>query len=68
MVQASSDDEQAAMLLDIPIVVDELTFDQSVAVQTQKMDDEADNERRRQWRRWRHEVDMMQQEITTLDE
>jgi len=59
--------KEAPTFVDIPIVTDALTFDESVAAETQKLDELADAERRRQRHRWRQEVDMMQQEIVVLD-
>ena len=59
--------EKPKPLIDIPIIADRLTFDESLAAETQKLDELADAERRRQWRRWRREVDMMKEEIVVLD-
>lgn len=55
------------MLFDIPIVADTLTFDESVSAEMLKLEELADTERRRQWRRWQQEVDMMRRETVTLD-
>ena len=60
-------DDESETLVDIPIVADGLTFDESVAADTRKLDELADTERRRQWRRWQQEVDMMREEIVALD-
>jgi len=59
--------EEAAIILDIPIVADAQSFDESLAAETQRLDQLADAERRRQRRRWRDEVDVMRQEIVVLD-
>ena len=59
--------ETSRPLVDIPIVADRLTFDEAVAAETQRLEERADTERRRQWRRWREEVDLMREEMVPLD-
>jgi len=65
--EGGGESEKTKTLLDIPIVAERLTFDESLAAETQKLDELADTERRRQWRRWRLEVDLMREEIVPLD-
>ena len=59
--------ETGTTVCDIPIVSDAHSFEESLAVELQKLDELADAERRRQRRRWREEVDMMREEIVPLD-
>jgi len=66
-VESGGEAEKEATLtfVDIPIIGDAQTFDESVATEFQKLDELADVERRRQRRRWRQEVDAMQ--VTSLN-
>lgn len=65
-VVGDGDSEEAATFVDIPIVADALTLDESLAAETRKLDDVADTELRRQRHRWRQEVDTMRDEIVPL--
>ena len=65
---AEVENENAAetKLVDVPIMAQGLTFDETVAAETQKLVEFEEAERRRQHRRWRQEVEMMRGEFVAL--
>lgn len=56
----------ATTTLDIPVVADGLSFDETAAAELRKLDELAEAQRRQQRRRWQQEVDIMRDEIVEL--